>query len=249
MALVWQKKTNDTLYEVRSAGKSLRLYTNGVFHTQYNPANPVTGHIWDLLMLPAFFLPKAQIQRVLVLGVGGGAAIQLLKQFIQPEKIVGIELNPVHIYIARRFFKLKDKSIALIEYDAVEWLVHYRGEKFDMIIDDLFYEEEGEPVPVTRANVSWFNLLLRNLSSDGVIVRNFVDKQELKKSAGVSHASTNKRFSSIFQLTTTYNENFAAVYLRKLSSAQALRKRLVQIPALNPSLKTSRLRYKIRRLK
>ena len=126
-------------------------------------------------MLPAFFLPQAQVQRVLVLGVGGGAAIQLLKQFVRPEKIVGIELNPVHIDIARRFFKLKDKSIALIEADAVEWLKAYRGKKFDMIIDDLFYEEAGEPVAVTNANVQWFNLLLRNLTREGVIVRNFVD--------------------------------------------------------------------------
>jgi len=61
---------------VRSAGYSLRLYTDGVFHTQYNPGNPLTGHIWDLLMLPAFFYEPDTIKRVLVLGVGGVASIQ-----------------------------------------------------------------------------------------------------------------------------------------------------------------------------
>ncbi len=75
MAIVWSKKVAETRYEVRSAGSPLRLYTDGVFHSQYNPEQLLTGHVWDLLMLPAFFYPKNTIKRVLVLGVGGGAVV------------------------------------------------------------------------------------------------------------------------------------------------------------------------------
>ena len=249
MALVWSKKTRDTLYEVRSAGRSLRLYTNGVLHTQYNPDNPLTGHIWDLLMLPAFFYPQGQIKRVLVLGVGGGAVIQLLKRFVKPETIVGIELNPVHVYVAEKFFKLGGKQEQLITADALVWLQNYKGEKFDLIIDDLFAEKDGEPVPVTPANAAWFRLLMKHLSKHGMIVRNFIDREELRNSAGLANPRISAKFDSIYQLTTTYNENFSAVYLRQVSSSQQLRKRLRIIPGLNPDLKTSRLRYKVRRLK
>jgi len=160
MAIVWSKETAGTLYEVRSAGNSLRLYTNGVFHSQYNASQPLTGHVWDLLMLPAFFYPANTIKRVLVLGVGGGAVLHMLRQFVMPGEIVGVELNPRHIYVARRFFNLKHKSIKLIEADAIEWLKKYRGDKFDMIIDDLFAEHKGEPVAVVKANRHWFSCML-----------------------------------------------------------------------------------------
>ena len=53
MAIVWQRKIKGRDYQVRSAGKSLRLYTEGVFHTQYNPDHLLSGGIWDLLALPA----------------------------------------------------------------------------------------------------------------------------------------------------------------------------------------------------
>ena len=249
MALLWQKKIRDTLYQVKSAGRSLRLYTNGVFHTQYNPNNPLTGHIWDLLMLPAFFYRQGDIQHVLVLGVGGGAVIQLLKKFVKPARIVGVELNPVHIYVARRFFKLKTRDLKLIEADAVHWLENYSGEKFDLIIDDLFTEQQGEPVPVVSANTRWFRLMLRHLNRDGMIVRNFIDRDELKNSAGLGSKTVASKFASVFELSTPLHENFAAAYLRKPCSSGQLRRRLVSTPGLNPRLKTSRLRYRLRRLK
>ena len=66
MAVIWSKTTKDTHFEVRRAGRSVRLYSNGVFHSQYNPANPISGTVWDLLLLPAFFRPTGTIRRALV---------------------------------------------------------------------------------------------------------------------------------------------------------------------------------------
>ena len=249
MAIVWQKQSDGRLYEVRSAGRSLRLYTDCVCHSQYNPDNPLTGHIWDLLMLPAFFHEPNVIKRVLVLGVGGGASVQLLRHFVNPAAIVAVELNPVHIFVAKRFFKLKHETIQLIHADAIQWIKNYKGEKFDLIIDDLFAEENGEPVPAIESNAGWFNCLLKHLKKDGLIVKNFLDKPSARSSAGLANPRVNQKFSSIFQLTSPYNENVAVAYLRRASTSQTLRKHLVATPGLNPNLKTSRLRYSVRRLK
>lgn len=249
MAVVWQNKVNGDHYEIRSAGKTLRLYTNGVFHTQYNEDQPLTGHVWDLLMLPAFFYPQNKIRRVLVLGVGGGAVIQLLRQFVKPDEIVGVELNPVHLTIARHFFGLKGDDIHLYQDDAVSWMKNYKGKKFDLIIEDLFVEKDGEPVSVINANGVWFSQMLKSLTRDGVIVRNFVDKNELKKCAALLNKTINNKFQSIFQFTTVFNENFVGAFVRSEATSQQLRKRLIATPGLNPTLKTSRLRYHVRRLK
>jgi len=248
MALVWHKQVLGIDYEVRSAGKSLRLYTDGVFHSQYNPEQILTGHVWDLLMIPAFFYSKSKIRRVLVLGVGGGAALHMLHHFVSPEKIVGIELNPVHLTVARRYFNLKHKSIELIEADAISWLENYQGESFDMIIDDLFTEKNGEPVSVVSANREWFTCLLKHLNKDGVVVRNYLSKKELLESAGVNNKTIKSRFISVFQLTSSLNENFVGVYSKCKVSSAGLRNNLIKVPKLNPKLKSCRLRYRIRQL-
>jgi len=248
MAIVWAKCISGVNYEVRSAGNSLRLYTDGVFHSQYNPKQLLTGHVWDLLLLPAFFYPKNKIKRILVMGVAGGAVLHMLRHFFSVDEIVGVELNATHISIGKRFFGLKKSPIKLIEADAVNWLKNYQGEKFDMIIDDLFTEKDGEPVSVAKANHKWFTLMLKHLAKDGVIVRNFINKEELLNSAGLAHASTRKRFDSVFQFNNCLNENYVAAYLKKAATSRQLRKRLVDTPGLNPGLKTSRLRYRVRKL-
>ena len=248
MAVVWRQKKQGVLYEVRSAGKSLRLYTDGVFHSQYNPDQPLTGQAWDLLMLPAFFYPANRIQRILVMGVGGGAVMHMLDHFIQPAEIIGVELNKTHLSIARRFFALNKKNMQLVHADAIAWLKNYQGPLFDMIIDDLFAEKHGEPVAVAPDNSGWFFLLLKHLSKNGVIVKNYIDRESLKQSAPLIHETLGKRFKSIFQFNNPYNENYVAAYLRQPSTSQFLRGRLIDTPGLNPKLKTSRLRYSVRRI-
>ena len=249
MALLWRKQTSDSTYEIRTAGNSLRLYTNGVFHTQYNPEQKLTGHVWDLLMLPAFFYSSGDIKRVLVLGVGGGAVMNMLKMFVQPEVMVGVELDSVHVSLAKRFFNVKGKGIELHRADALDWLQAYKGEKFDLIIDDLFGEIDGEPQRAIKANSKWFKLMLKNLSFDGCIVGNFIDINDLKKSAPFKSLALQNKFVSIFQLTSKFNENFVGVFVRKNVNSRELRQRLIATPGLNPRLKTSRLRYKIKQLK
>ena len=248
MAMLWQQDHRGKRYEVRTAGRSLRLYTDGVFHSQYNPSRPLTGSVWDLLMLPAFFYPPQSIQRVLVLGVGGGAAIRLLQHFVSPAEILGIELNPVHIRIARRFFGVKGRGVRLVRGDAVQWLDQYQGPRFDTIIDDLFGEEEGEPVRAVAADCAWASALLKRLSPRGLIVTNFASGVELRRSAYWASESLRRRFSAGYQLTTPLYGNVVAAMLRISASPRTLREHLMATPGLNPERKTTGLRYQIRRL-
>lgn len=246
MSLLWFKQTKDTRYEVRSAGNSVRLYTNGVFHSQFNPNAPVSGSVWDLLMLPAFFYSPGEIQRILVLGVGGGAVIRLLNHFVQPEKIVGVELNPVHIQIAKRYFGVGQSEAELVCADAVDWVCDYQGAPFDMIIDDLFCEEAGEPIRALVASPNWKRQLLSHLSKRGVLVMNFISVEEMKKSGCFTSQATRKRFQSVYRLTLPGYENTVGVFLRKHASSQQLRDNLKHTPGLNLQLKGSKLRYTIR---
>ena len=246
MAILWQKLTNNTLYEVRSAGQTRRLYTDGVFHSQFNPERAIAGGIWDLLMLPVFFYPPNSIKRVLVLGVGGGAVIHQLQRYINPTKIIGVELNPVHIMLAKRFFGITNKLAHLIECDAVKWLNNYSGPPFDLIIEDLFGEQDGEPIRAVKANKAWLETLNSHLSPDGILVMNFTSRNDLKNCAAISYKKISSLFQSKFQLTTTHYDNAMGAFLKKPSSGQVLRKNISKIDELR---KSKKLDFQIRKLK
>ncbi len=248
MSIVWQKRSRGVDYQVRRAGRSLRLYTNGVFHSQYNPARPVTGSVWDLLLLPAFFFRPGELQRILVLGVGGGAVIQNLRRFVRPQQVTGVELNPVHLSVARRFFGVRGDDVELIEADATDWVRRYRGPAFDLIIDDLFGDVDGEPQRAVHAGREWAGALLGLLSGDGAIVSNFASRLELGVSAYVSQPACRNRFETGFCLTTAQNYNEVGVFLRRPATTRQLRERLTEIPELNPRRRSNRLAYRIRTL-
>ena len=192
MGIVWQKTINGKHYEVRSAGKTRRLYTDGVFHTQFNPVRSLTSNVWDLISLPSFFLDHKNIRRILVLGVGGGAVIQQFLRWYPGTEITGVELDKTHISIGKRFFGLSDKRVTLVHADAIEWVNSYQGLKFDIVIDDLFAEIDGEPARVIDASTSWMNSLTRLLSPHGMLVMNFTESRDLRGCAVFHNKSINR---------------------------------------------------------
>jgi spermidine synthase len=228
MATIWQKKYQGTDYQVRSAGNSLRLYTDGVLHSQYNPKQKVTGSVWDLLFLPALSLANDKPLRVLVLGVGGGAVIHMLNEFLACEKIIGLELNPVHIQVAEEFFNLKGNNVELIQGDAIDWVENFAekklADKFDIIIDDLFYEEGGEPIKLMPANNTWFYNLYSLLKPNGLIVMNFVGRKNAMLAAPFHDDFANQLLPNILHFTTPHYDNHVLAFSKGNISAQQVRK-------------------------
>ena len=166
-------------YEVRGAGSSVRLYTNGIFHSQWNSRHVLTGALWDLLTLPGFLLSTSLPLRVLVLGVGGGAVIRQQLALLNIEEIVGVELDDVHLQIARRWFGLsKFGNVSLRCADVRDWLEQYNGAGFDIVIDDLFGHAGAETERSVAIDRYWSGQLASVLSPEAVLITNTVSLGE-----------------------------------------------------------------------
>jgi spermidine synthase len=249
MGLVWQKHYNDKHYEVRSAGKTRRLYTDGVFHSQFNPNRQLTGNVWDLLSLPSFFVPSDKIRRVLVLGVGGGAAMRQILNWHKQVELLGVELDETHIAIGKRFFGLQHKQIELIHADAIDYVKSYRGLPFDIIIEDLFSETNGEPHRVIDANTVWVKQLTRMLSRHGLLVMNFTEKSDFKQHAVFHKNEIQKRFKQAYQLTTPLYENHILALLQDPCTSVEWRKRILAHPQLAAEYEHSQSKVKLRKIR
>ena len=249
MAVLFEQYHQGRQYQVRSAGRTRRLYTDGVFHSQYNPAHcRVTGSVWDLLFLPSQFYSPQAIRRVLVLGVGGGAVIHMLNQFVRPEQLVGVELSGLHIELAQRYFDLDYDNLELIQANAIDWIIDYQGAPFDLIIDDLYSEVDGEPQRAISADASWFDLLMEHLTDDGALVMNFVNYREWRESAYFSAAFVQESFASVYQFATPTCHNAVVGFLRIPTETRMLRQALKLQPGLNPERKSCRLRYAVKKI-
>jgi len=253
MAILWQTQKQGINYEVRSAGRTRRLYTDGVFHSQYNHSRPVTGSVWDLLLLPVFFHPMNTVKRVLVLGVGGGAVINQINHFLSPPEIVGVELNATHLYIAKRFFAVRAKNLELIQANAITWLEQYGGEKFDIIIDDLFGEVDGEPSRAVAADRQWCQLLSRHLQPDGTLVMNFDTPRARQTSYWWQQrrsAEVIKRWRSSFELSTKLYSNSVGVWTGQESNnlSRRFKENLREFKALDQRRADCKLSFSLRKL-
>ena len=191
MAVLHREVTEGITYEVRSAGRTRRLYTNGVLHTQYNPNRLWGNGIWDALTYPALLNQRQQRPRVLLLGLGGGAALHVLSATLNPAKLVAVELDAVHIRIARTWFDIDATRAEVHHADAIRWIGRSNAH-FDIIIDDVFVHAAAaslDPYRPVKSDAAWRQRLERRLKSGGTLIRNHVDPAPARRDALAARAS------------------------------------------------------------
>jgi hypothetical protein len=247
VARLWRLDSGGTRYEVRAHGATRRLFTDGVFHSAWNPRTGLTGRAWDLF-LPAAFSLSAPPSRVLVLGIGGGTALLQYRRFIDPAVLIGVDLDPVHIKVGRRYFGLEDTGIELVEAEACQWVAGWRGAPFDLVVDDLYGHSSGAPERAVPMTESWARALDRLVAPAGALVANFISVAELRGCAQWRLPAIRSRYASGFMLRGPRDENAVAAFCRRSTTPAAIRARLRQVPALDDRRRSCRLRYSIRTL-
>jgi spermidine synthase len=199
-------------YRVCRAGQSIRLYTDGVFHTQYHPQRQYDGSVWDLLWLPSTALSNQAVRRILVLGVGGGAVICALRKRYPGALIIGVDINPVHLTIARRFFNAAGPNTLLLEADALAFMRDYRGPGFDVVVDDLFAAQNGQPIRVVDVTPAWAKHLCRALTPRGLLLVNLAADRELRRARQVLRRSTTVFKAALAWSHRRYDNRIGAFY-------------------------------------
>ena len=250
MAIVWsyQDPNDQTRYQVRSAGSSLRLYTNGAFHSQYSPKHLFTGAVWDLLSIPVLLKKHTKpsqntASNILMLGVGGGSAIHQLNTLLHPKEIVGIEVNPIHIHVAQKHFGLNAKNINLHEADAFAWVNQCRR-KFDVIIDDLFLDAPDDPVRPFEPGLKWVKKLESRLTTHGMLIQNHLSLDSARQVADLAAG-----FSTALLFSTPQYENVVLALYREPPTGKAYTRQIKTIVAATQLKSSGKLRFNIRKLR
>lgn len=122
-------------------------------------------------------LPDAQPRNALLLGVGGGTVISLLRRRFGPVPIIGVEIDPEVALLAETRFAVGGPTARIIVADAIEYVTGC-VESFDYVAVDLFVG----PVLVTRALGKPFLKALKNiLEPGGTVVYNLTLSRRLPR--------------------------------------------------------------------
>ncbi|GMG88721.1 spermidine synthase [Biformimicrobium ophioploci] len=231
MAVLWHRECDGDRYEIRSHGASIRLYSNGVLHSQWNPDRPLRGSLWELLYIPVCFRPPASVRRILVLGVGGGTVIRLLQRLLPGASITAVDINPVHLEVCRDWFGVE--RVELICDDAVNFVEAYRGPDFDLIIDDLFGHSDGIPSRAIPVTPTWCKALGGILAPAGLMVTNFASRKEFLNCGWRKAPDVTADFAARWSLQLPQYENTIGVFSREELNRQFFTQNLA--PPWSPS--------------
>lgn len=131
----------------------------------------LTGSYYDFFLLGPLLSGG---QRVLFLGAAGGTSLKQLVTVYPDVEVVGVELDPQVVEVARRFFGLDGlPRLHLVAEDA-RWYVERTTEQFDAIAIDLYVTGH---IPFFTTTREFFQLVKSRLTDRGVIMMNVLSIQ------------------------------------------------------------------------
>lgn len=188
-------KTPFNTMSVVLTGDRVDLDVEGATYATWHPRQWMTGYSWDALSMGCLLRHEGPPKSVLILGLGGGTVARQLKRFIPDVRIVGVEIDPGVVDVARRHLHL-DESVEVHVKDAYDFLAD-SDERFDAVIDDLFLTGETDVVRSRVPDGDTLKLVRSRVAEGGVVVANLItDKGEHAKVRAASRAGFGAAFAS-----------------------------------------------------
>ena len=159
--------------EVRRVRGGLELRIDGTQASVHRPGRSLTGVVWWALASPILLGPRRRRPRVLVLGLAAGSVARAVRALEPEAEIVGVELDPAVIRVARRRFDLDHLGVELVLGDALD---HLRRERrlFDLVVEDLFIGTSRSVRKPEWLLDEGYPLIRRRLRREGYVVSNTI---------------------------------------------------------------------------
>jgi spermidine synthase len=200
--VVFEKDTEYHHLAVVDSNGIRQLRFDSSFQSAMNLAHPnqTVYPYTDYMQLGLAYDPAAR--HVLEIGLGGGTIVKELLHDYPPLKLHVVELDPVVVQVARRYFDVPPDGPRLqttVE-DGRRYLAGSK-KKWDVIMLDAFY---ADSIPYDMATLEFLELARSRLAQDGVIVTNMI---------GIPAGPGSELFRS---LVRTYKDVFPSVVVHEV---------------------------------
>lgn len=204
VALVpWPEDQHSSLYRAESIHNIIRVEDRGddrLLYLNYRDGPQtierrgalLTGSYYDYFLLGS---ELAGGRELLFLGAAGGVALKQAATVWPEARVVGVELDPAVVEVARDYFGLRDQPrIELVAEDA-RWYVTESERRFDLAAVDLYVTGH---IPFFTTTVEFFQALHARLADDGVVMMNVLSTQPGDDLIGPMVNTVREVFPSVF---------------------------------------------------
>ncbi|WFB34809.1 fused MFS/spermidine synthase [Kiritimatiellota bacterium B12222] len=208
-----------------SRNGQIDLNVIGATHATWHPWQLMTGHAWDAITA-AVLLHPGPINRLLMLGLGGGTVLRQLRNFLPDTHFTAVEIDGEMIRLAQKYMELDQTDVTVIHDDAFAYL-EQETHCFDVIIDDLYRCGTHDVERPALVDAPLVQSHCERLTDEGSLVMNFVmgrGHQNMHRSA---RKAFTKHFPSVRAIRPPHSHNEVIVGTRSalpLKGPRALRK-------------------------
>ncbi|MBX3024765.1 methyltransferase domain-containing protein [bacterium] len=204
------------------------LFVDGSCASVWRPGRAITEGSWDLLAAPVL-LVAGQAPRVLLLGVGGGTVIRVIRALRPAAAVTAIDLDREVLAVARRAFALDRLGATIVCAEADAYLRSLPAPaRFDVVIDDI-YERAGAAMRKPRGWPATLRRALARLRPGGVLVCNALDRRDARALARALRRPATA-------LTHAEYHNCILLFGRPTPGARAVGRALRASPPLRPTM-------------
>lgn len=166
-----------------SLGQTYEInYENGIKVLNSENTNYSFGSLHQIMLKGIDeVLRSRQPKTILMLGLGAGSAVSILKQKCKHDfELTAVEIDADLIELARKHFDLSEQNVNIVNDDARQAIGKMEAGQFDLIIDDVFWDNQ---VPAFCREPEYLQANARLLSSEGVYMRNIMAESQVDAKA------------------------------------------------------------------
>lgn len=151
------------------------LSFNGTRETKMSLANPLQGHFEYTEYFHTPWVWNRGIQRVLMLGLGGGSIQRAYQHYYTNVMVDTVELDPVVVKVAKEYFKVTETPTFKIYNQDGRMFLNRTSETYDVIILDAYTKSRyGSSIPPHLTTKEFFTLASGRMTTNGVLAYNVI---------------------------------------------------------------------------
>jgi len=162
----FQSHYNDIIY--------LKKEENGytIIVNEYIQSGTAIERIWDEAFEKLISNYK-NTNKILILGFAGGSIMKPINSYFPKAEVYAVEIDPIMITLAKKYFPENTKDVKLIESDAIKFIKKTK-QKFDLIIVDCYL---GDAQPQDTNSINFF-VKLKTLTPTVLLNQLFIPTQK-----------------------------------------------------------------------
>lgn len=132
---------------------------------------------------------------VLILGLGGGSAVEVVAKHWNQAKIIGLDIDPKMVEMGKKYLGLgKFEQLKVVIADAKAWTKGQKAHKYDAVLVDLF---KGVNIPEFFTSEKFIKEVKRLVKDDGVALFNHLYSNLEKEDAEILQKKLEKIFKKV----------------------------------------------------